>query len=419
VKGEVKAKAEGDRGMTEVEVTKNKASVSASASTSTSTYSSVAPLLRFELWDKMKERRAPIAFDLEVTARCNNDCRHCYINLPAGDKDARARELSLAEIERIAHEAVSMGAMWCLLTGGEPLLRDDFFELYMALKRLGLLVSVFTNACLVTPKHVELFRKYPPRDIEVTMYGATEATYEKVTRRQGSFKAFVRGLDRLLSSGVKARLKAMALRSNIHELPEIARFCRARTKDYYRFDPLLHLRFDGDQARNAEIGAERLNPDEIVAVERADEERFGALQKECDKLIMPELTHTSCNHLFHCGAGKGSFNVSFDGKFRLCSSLWHPDTVYDLRHGTLAEAWNRHVPRVRDMRSSRQEFLKRCRVCPIVDLCLCCPAHSYLETGELDAVVDYFCQVARARAQALGHCEDRRRETEHGRKGQG
>ncbi len=387
-----------------------------STSTLTSTYSSTDSLPRFELWDRMKERRAPIAFDLEVTARCNNNCRHCYINLPADDSDARANELSLDEIERIAGEAVSMGAMWCLLTGGEPLLRDDFFDLYLRLKRMGLLVSVFTNACLVLPEHVELFRKYPPRDIEVTMYGATEAVYERVTRRPGSYRAFVRGLDLLLSSGVKVRLKAMALRSNVHELQEIARFCRARTKDSYRFDPLLHLRFDRDPARNAEIRAERLSPDEIVAIERADEARFGALQKGCNELIVPEFAHTGGNHLFHCGVGNGSFTVSYDGKFRLCSSLWHPDTVYDLRQGTLAEAWKQHVPRVRDLRSSRKEFLERCRVCPIINLCLWCPAHSYLETGEMDTVVDYFCRVAHARAKALGHGGDRGPKTEDGRK---
>jgi radical SAM protein with 4Fe4S-binding SPASM domain len=365
----------------------------------------------------MKARRAPISFDLEVTARCNNNCRHCYINLPAGDAEAGARELSPAEIERVAREAVSMGALWCLLTGGEPLLRDDFSELYLVLKRMGLFVSVFTNACLVSQEHVELFRKYPPRDIEVTVYGATEATYERVSRRPGSFPAFVRGLDRLLSGGVKVRLKAMALRSNVHELDEIASFCRARTKDYYRFDPLLHLRFDGNPVRNAEIKAERLSPEEIVAVELADEERFGALQKGCNELILLEQEHAGCDHLFHCGTGIGSFSVSYDGKFRLCSSLWHPDTVYDLRRGSLKEAWSRHVPRVRDFRSNRKEFLERCRVCPIINLCLWCPAHAHLETGEMDSVVDYFCQVAHARADALGHKEERRWETGNGGKG--
>jgi hypothetical protein len=78
---------------------------------------------QFPLWDKLKDKRVPLAFDLEVTARCNNDCRHCYINLPANDPIARARELLPAEISRIADEAVSLGAIWCLITGGEPLLR--------------------------------------------------------------------------------------------------------------------------------------------------------------------------------------------------------------------------------------------------------------------------------------------------------
>jgi radical SAM protein with 4Fe4S-binding SPASM domain len=357
----------------------------------------------FSLWDRMAAQRKPLGFELEITARCNNDCRHCYINLPAGDKATRAAELTADEILALGREAADLGAVWCLLTGGEPLLRDDFAEIFLGLKRLGLLVSVFTNACLVTPEHVELFRRYPPRDIEVSVYGARRATYEAVTRRAGSYDAFLRGLDLLLGSGVPVRLKAMAVRSTAHELEEISRFCRARTKDYYRFDPLLHLRFDGDPARNAEIRAERLSPAEVVAVERADAERFGVLQRGCvdGELLMPEAEHTGCDHLFHCGAGNGSFTVGYEGTFRLCSSLWHPATVYDLRKGTLREAWEDWVPRVRDLRGASPEFLEKCRRCGIVNLCLWCPAHAALETGHMDDWVEYFCEVAHARAEAL------------------
>ena len=358
----------------------------------------------FPLWGKLAAKRAPVSFDLEITARCNNDCRHCYINLPAGDGAAAAAEVSAGEILDIARQAADMGAVWCLLTGGEPLLRNDFSEIYLGLKRLGLLLSVFTNACLVTPEHVELFRRYPPRDIEVSVYGATRDTYEAVTRRPGSYDAFTRGLDLLLEGGVRVRLKAMALRSTVHELDEISRLCRERTKDYYRFDPLLHLRFDGDPVRNAEIRAERLSPEEVVAVERADEERFGVLQRGCGdgELINTEFEHQGCDHLFHCGAGNGSFTVGYDGTFRLCSSLWHPDAVYDLRRGTLREAWEDWVPHVRDLRGSNPEFLEKCRRCALVNLCLWCPAHAALETGAMDDWVDYFCQVAHARAAALG-----------------
>src|SRR5450756_1526394 len=71
----------------------------------------------YVLWDKLKDKRVPLSFDLEVTARCNNNCRHCYINLPANDRTARAKELSPAEISRLADEAVALGAMWCLITG--------------------------------------------------------------------------------------------------------------------------------------------------------------------------------------------------------------------------------------------------------------------------------------------------------------
>lgn len=361
-------------------------------------YSSNAYLPEYELWQRAK--RVPLDFDIEITARCNNDCTHCYINLPAGDEAARASELTVAEIDRIASQSVELGALWCLVSGGEPLLRKDFFEIYMLLKRKGLLVSVFTNACLVTPEHVALFKKYPPRDIEVTVYGATGETYERVTRKKGSYAAFRRGLDLLLEGGIKVRLKAMALRSNADELPEIARFCREYTRDYFRFDPQLHLRYDGNPARNAEIRAERLSPAEVVALEQADEERRQNLEAHCDELIMPMVEH-ECNHLFHCGAGMNSFSVTYDGKFRLCSSLHHPDTLYDLRSGTLAEAWNDFVPRVRDMRSDDAQFLAGCRICPISNLCLWCPAHSHLESGRMDAWNEFFCQVAHARADAI------------------
>ncbi len=355
----------------------------------------------FALWDKLKEKRTPLSFDLEITARCALDCRHCYINLPAGDPVAKRAELTVAEIDTIASEAVELGAVWCLITGGEPLLRSDFADIYLGLKRKGLLVSVFTNATLIDQAHLDLFKRYPPRDIEVTVYGVTPETYEAVTRRPGSFERFRRGLDLLLGAGIRVRLKAMAIRSNLHEQQAIADFCRAHTKDYFRFDPQLHLRFDGDPVRNDEIRAERLTPAQVVALEQADAPRRESLEQHRDSLINEEFSHSGCDHLFRCGAGNGSFSVTYDGRFRLCSSLIAAGTTYDLRTGSLADAWNRFVPQVRDLRSQRPSFRETCRKCPLANLCLWCPAHAHLETGELDGATPYFCEVAHRRAEAI------------------
>jgi radical SAM protein with 4Fe4S-binding SPASM domain len=355
----------------------------------------------YKLWNRMKEQRVPLSFTLEATARCNNDCNHCYINLPAGDRNAAGRELTCEEIMEIADQAVGLGTLWCLITGGEPLLRRDFADIYRALRCRGLLVSVFTNACLVTRDHVELFRLFPPRDVEVTVYGVTQETYEKVTRRPGSYAAFRKGLDLLIGGGIKVRLKAMALRSNAHELPAIARFCREHSSDYFRFDPLLHLRYDHDQQRNQKIQAERLSSAEIVALEQADPERAEALVKGCGDLILPEMEHSGSDCLFYCGAGTKSFYVTYDGHFRLCSSLSHPDCTCDLRTTTVANAWKNFAPSIRNLRSADGEFLQKCRKCPIINLCLWCPAHAYLESERLDGWCSYFCDVAHARADAI------------------
>lgn len=369
------------------------------------------------LWRKTKKKSHLVSFVFEITARCTQNCRHCYINLPANDQEARDKELTLDEIEHIANQAVASGALWCLLTGGDPLIRPDFADIYLLLKRKGLLVSVFTTATLVNKEHITLFLKYPPRDIEVTVYGVTKETYERVTRCPGSYRNFRRGLDMLLSSGIKVRLKAMALRSNVHEIAEISSFCRKRTKDYYRFDPQLHLRFDGDPKRNDEIRSERLRPEEIVALEQSDPDRLTSLEQACATLIEPDpVSWEKCQacskqegcerfaslyHLFRCGVGNSSCNIGYDGTLRLCSSLCAPNTTGDLLRSNLKEVWETLHSRIRAMRTEQPTLLKTCCSCPHLNLCSWCPAHAQLETGNLEGATPYFCAVAHARANML------------------
>ncbi|MGZ7065779.1 MAG: SPASM domain-containing protein, partial [Candidatus Aminicenantales bacterium] len=174
-----------------------------------------------------------------------------------------------------------------------------------------------------------------------------------------------------------------------------------RTKDYFRFDHFLHYRFDRDARRNAEIEAERLSAADVVALEISDRERFTAMKKNCGQLVVPAFSESECRHLFRCDAGKRTFVVGFDGNFRLCASLYHPDCLYDLRKRSLAEAWHGFVPGVLERKSDRREYLEKCARCPVINLCLWCPAHAYLETGRLDAPVDKYCQLAHAREDAL------------------
>jgi len=160
------------------------------------------------------------------------------------------------------------------------------------------------------------------------------------------------------------------------------------------------LRYDGDPQRNQEIIAERLSPEETAALEYEDPERFKALQKDCDKLFEIKGPDNP-NQLFFCGAGINSFSIGYNGLFRLCPALCHPDCVCDLKTKSLTDAWNHFVPRVRNMRAGRKAFRDQCGGCPLLDLCMWCPATAHLETGKLDQPVDHFCRTARARLEML------------------
>ena len=176
---------------------------------------------------------------------------------------------------------------------------------------------------------------------------------------------------------------------------------RQRTKNHFRFDPQLHQRYDGDSQRNADIRAERLSPEEVVALEQSDPARMEALIKIRDELLNAPLPPADYRSIFRCAAGSSSFSIGYDGAFRICASLCAPGTTYDLRQGTLVEAWREFVPSVRAIRTDRKAFLEGCHQCSLAQLCYWCPAHAHLECGELDGDTPYFCSVAHARAEML------------------
>src|SRR6267142_1949676 len=188
-----------------------------------------------------EERRLPIQGTLETTFRCNLNCVHCYVNEPAGSTAVRARELSLSRLEALIDEIVDAGCLSLLLTGGEVLVRPDFPELYLYAIRKGLRVTVFTNGTLVTEAVADLLDEYRPLMVEVSLYGATRETYERITRVPGSFAKCLQGIDRLRARGIPLELKTMAMTWNVDEIDAMRDLARARGLEF-KHDGLLNPR---------------------------------------------------------------------------------------------------------------------------------------------------------------------------------
>lgn len=357
------------------------------------------PLTEFDLWKNAKKHRTLFQMTLELTKRCNNNCIHCYNNLSKDDPDAQKRELTTSEIKNIVDQGVDLGLLWVTLTGGEVLLREDFFDLYIYMKKKGLLVSVFTNATLITKDHADIFKKYPPRDIEISVYGCTQKGYTAITRKN-NYSRFISGIQALKNAGVPFSMKTIAMKANQKHLTQITQFCEKNSTNHnknFRFDPFLFLRTDKSSKRNKDILNQRLSADEIVTIERQNPDRQKAVKKQCDYINTHTPSETSVQKIFKCSAGINACNIDAYGLFKLCGLLVRDDCVYDLRKGTLKEAWNIFVPKIRSMTSDKKEYQKTCSTCKLIDLCMWCPAIADLETGCLDKKNDVFCNIARRR----------------------
>jgi MoaA/NifB/PqqE/SkfB family radical SAM enzyme len=129
----------------------------------------------FHNWNRRQD--FPIKVALEITHRCNLKCVHCYTRGNGKDK-----ELSFEQIDKILKEIHSRGCLWVLLTGGEPLLRKDFIEIYLKIKEYGFLPVIFTNATLINEKIARLFAEYKPLFVEVSLYALGENRYKEITR---------------------------------------------------------------------------------------------------------------------------------------------------------------------------------------------------------------------------------------------
>jgi radical SAM protein with 4Fe4S-binding SPASM domain len=336
------------------------------------------------------KRRVPLQGILETTYRCNLNCVHCYVNLPAADQAARSRELPLERLLGLVDEMADAGVLQVLLTGGEVLVRPDFERLYRHCLEKGLLVTVFTNGTEVTERIADLFAAHRPHAIEITLYGATKDTYEKVTRVPGSYEKCLAGIKRLHARGLPLKLKTMALVANAHEVPAM----RALAQE-------LGLPFDHDALLNARVdcGADRhhaqqLSAEKTVDLDRQDVAAFARLAAHARDVVGPR-PEAPDQPLYTCGAGVTGFTVDPFGALQLCQLSRR--NSFDLRVGSFDEGWNVHFPKLRERRWQTRAL---CRTCELVGLCGSCPGAAELEHGDPEAVVASFCEIAHARAFA-------------------
>ena len=360
------------------------------------------PYSAFQARLQATKRRIPIQGTIETTFRCNLNCVHCYVNEPAGAREVRERELSLERLQRLIDEIVDAGCLALLLTGGEVLVRSDFPELYRYAVGKGLLVTVFTNGTMITDRIADLLDEYRPERVEISLYGMTRATYEKVTRVPGSYDRCLEGIQRLVTRGIPLTLKTMAMTWNQHEVAAMETYAQSLGLKF-RFDGLLNPRVDCGANRRGDV---QLTAEQVLALDLQNPERMRELREFCARFV-PKPEQTRAHDLVYtCGAGQDAFTVDPFGQLQLCQLSRR--SGFDLREAPFDRGWNEFFP---VLRARRWQTNAVCRRCNLLSLCGSCPGAAEMEHGDPEALVANFCRITHLRAYAvLGDAGGHRRD---------
>ncbi len=356
-----------------------------------------------------KKEHYPWNGQIELTYRCNLNCVHCYCKgseekffpanrLHVSRHTLKNQELTTEEWKKVLDELQREGCIWLTLTGGEPLIREDFLEIYSYAKGKGFIITIFSNGTLFSDKTIDYLAKSPPFSIEITLNGITRDTYEAITQIEGSFERVMATIKLLKEKGLPVILKSNCLKQNKDEIGKIKAFTESllgkpsENKYYFKYDPMIYSRLNGDKTPSNF----RLSPEELLEVRKSDAEIWEEYERGlCSGF--PDLERDK-EFLYRCNAWMNQFFINPYGMLKFCQ--FSEKFSSDLRKGSFKEGFYNTFPQLLKQRFKTDS---KCKNCPLRPICYHCPARAYLETGDEEAPVEYFCELAKATAEQMNN----------------
>lgn len=356
------------------------------------------PLLNY-LLTKAARTATPFSGSFELTPRCNFDCKMCYIHLTKGEQNTRGSELSADTWLSIGEEAVKNGMLMLLLTGGEPLLRPDFREIYLGLKKMGLLISINTNGSLIDDDMLAFFKANPPYRFNISLYGSSPETYERLCGNASGFNKTLHALKNLKEFGVNAKINLSITQYNEADVESIFAIgdeigLRVQASSYM-FPPLRKShdligcgnRFTCEKSAEMKFKLDLIRRDDssFMSYAKALHDGVKQIDEDDECLDVPTVEEVTPTEHIRCRAGKCTFWITWDGRMLPCGMMETP-SVSVLELG-FKEAWNRTHEATKNIFMPSQ-----CTSCDMRYACDVCAASCYSETGSYDKEApSYIC----------------------------
>jgi len=352
------------------------------------------PLTQY-LFTKASVRNIPLSGTFELSPICNFNCRMCYVRKTA--EDVRKHDRPVMQMDQwldIAKRARKAGMLYLLLTGGEPLLWPDFWMLYEELSKMGFLISINTNGSLIDEEAIARFKKMPPTRINITLYGAGDASYEALCRTKDAFAKVDKAITDLQKAGITVKLNGSLTPENVGDLEACTAYAQEKGLIYqtntYMFPPVRrdeqlvgqNERFTPKEAAYYSMRSYRL---------QYGEELYQAYLENIRKgYVPPPGLDESCvdprDGKTRCRAGKAAFWITWDGWMTPCGMMTEPKI--DVTEKTFDDAWVKLTEVSRELNVSGT-----CNSCQNRNLCHSCAAMAAAETGNTAGIPKYLCEM--------------------------
>jgi AdoMet-dependent heme synthase len=317
----------------------------------------------------------------EVTTRCNLNCIHCYASSVA----ATEPELSTAEGKKLLDDIARVEEVrMIVITGGEPLLRKDIFELVEYAGKLGFHIIFSTNGTLLTPQMARDLARLGVVNFSISLDGSTAECHESIRRKSGCFQKAIDGVKAAAQTGVCLQVNFTAMRQNLAELPGLIDLSESLNSDIIMVFQTVPPRQDrGAQELNAEDQAQLIK----ILAEKQKITRALIMPVCCPEYWPWLIEHrqgfinrfVQSKALSGCGAGKGFSYIRFNGEVWPCNFI--PLSAGNVRQEAFPDIWY-NSPLLQEFRVQPKSLKGACGECTYQSICGGCRGRAYAHTQD-------------------------------------
>ena len=347
------------------------------------------------LYRKASINKIPLNGTFELSPVCNFSCKMCYVRKTMAQiKEEKKELINWKEWLSLAEKCKDEGMLYLLLTGGEPFIYPNFKELYLELHKMGFLISINTNGTMIDDETIEWLKEAAPHRVNITLYGTSADTYEKICDNRNGYDLAVSAILKLKEAGIGVVINASMIPENEGDLEDIIKFgkehdipTRVAT---YMFPPVRRTAEDSDsrfipkEAADLYIRRSRcyLDDDKYYEFLSSELRKIGEpIDSESDEIWGSNLEYMRCR------AGRSTFWISWEGKMTACGMLDFPMVEYPFKK-PFKECWLNLTNTVRTTK-----VMKECNLCEKKEVCNPCVAMLYSEHRDVNKKASYMCEM--------------------------